>query len=134
MPAERLGDGVDEAHAARSAVGEREGARGRLRSIVRRDQGEDGLDGRLDLGARHDPRRLPARAAVERHELDEAHDDVALACEGREVHGLVVVDAAERHAVDLDAAGEAGRPRRVEAIEHGVQGVATAESLEAVTA
>ena len=80
-----------------------------------------------DVGGRHQA-AVAAEAAVERHELDEAHVHLALAREGDEGVELVL-DAVEQERVDLDRrearveggveagerVGRAGRPRVIRA-------------------
>ena len=51
---------------------------------------------------RDDDLRRPEAAFFKRHELDEAHDDMFFAGEARKAFNLVVVEAAQQHAVDLE--------------------------------
>ena len=99
--AEGLGHRVDEADLA-GAVGEPVPLGGRRR--LRRDLDERPvlLDQSPDLAAREDVVLFPGLVGVERHELDEAHD-VGLAAGqlGQRGH-LLLGEAANRHAVDLD--------------------------------
>ena len=67
---------------------------------------------------------------VERHELDEAHADAAVAPERGEVDDLVVVDAADHDRVDLHGV-EAGVERGVDPGEHPVELVAAGQREEA---
>src|SRR3546814_12767309 len=62
-----------------------------------------------DLLLRHDLVGLPRVAAVERHELDEADDDAALAAVAGQVDDLVVVASPHHHDVHLHRAVELGR-------------------------
>src|ERR671937_1269829 len=99
--AERLGDRIDEADLA-GAVGEAEAARGRRRRRRQLDERPALLDQGPDLAAGQDAVLAPDLVGVERHELDEA-DDVRLAArELGESRHLLLGEALERDAVDLD--------------------------------
>ena len=57
---------------------------------------------------RHNDLRRPQPALFERHELDKTHHNVFFAGEAREALDLIVVEAAQKHAIDL----EWRKPRR----------------------
>src|SRR5262245_40397320 len=132
VPAKRLGDGVDEADFARRAVGESPPPR-RLTQVFRFDSFErvDRVYPPSQLLARNDHFASPDFAVVERHEFDEADARALLAGELGEAKRLVVVDAANRHAIDLDRA-QAGLDRGVNAVEHLRQFVAAREQREPI--
>src|SRR5919201_2497928 len=99
--AEGLGDGIDEADLARS-VREAEaagGGGGRRRDL---DERPPLLDQGADLAAGQDAVLAPNLVCVERHELDEAHDVGLAARELGERGDLLLGEALERDAVDLD--------------------------------
>src|SRR5262249_12357308 len=132
MAAEGLCDGIDEADFARRAVGESPPPR-RFAQLFRFDSFErvDRVNPPSHLLARNDHFAPPDFAVVERHEFDEADARALLAGELGEADRLVVVDAANRHAVDLDRS-QAGFDRGVNAVEHLRQFVASGEQREAV--
>ena len=72
----------------------------------------------------------PAVLGVQRHLLDEPQLVPALQAVAQQRHGLVVVDPAHQHRVDLDR-GEPGRGGRRQAGQHVGQPVAVGELLEA---
>src|SRR4030095_12484597 len=82
------------------------------------------------LFARNDHFAPPDFAVVERHEFDEADARALLAGEPGEADRLVIVDAANRHAIDLDRA-QAGFDRGLNAVQHLRQFVAAREQREA---
>src|SRR5262245_25496454 len=132
MAAEGLCDGIDEADFARRAVGESPPPR-RLAQVFRFDSFErvDRVDPPSQLLAWNDHFAPPDFAVVERHEFDEADAHPLLAGELGEADRLVVVDAANRHAIDLDRA-QAGFDRGVNAVQHLRQFIAAREKREAV--
>ena len=78
-----------------------------------------GVDARVHLVEADDGVRRPDAVFFERHELDEADDDAFAAGELGEGHDLVVVEAAQQDAVDLDRA-EAGGLGGADAGEHAL--------------
>ena len=106
--AEGLCDGSDDADFAR-AVLEPVTAGGFADGIGSEwAKGEDFADARDDFCEWNDHLGGPEAAFFEGHELDEADDDVLLAGKVGEGLDLIVVEAAEKNAVDLDRA-ESGR-------------------------
>src|SRR5918996_1453505 len=127
--AERPRHRRDDAHLAPTVeVGEALG--GLVAPADRLDRVEH-LDGRQDLLLADDGVRPPALVGVERHPLDEAHDDAPLPPERRQVDDLVVVDAPHHDGVDLHGV----EPRLLgggDAVEHVVELVAARQLDEAV--
>src|SRR5918996_208118 len=97
--AERPRHRRDDAHLAPTVeVGE---ALGGLVAPADRPARVEHLDGRQDLLLANDGVRPPGLVGVERHPLDEAHDDAPLPPERRQGDDLVVVDAPHHDGVDL---------------------------------
>ena len=94
-----------------------------------RDEGEDGLDAGDDFCEGDDDFGCPEAALFKGHELDEADDDVVLTGEVGEGFDLVVVESAEKDAVDFDGA-EAGDLGGADAGEDG--GVAAGDARDAL--
>src|SRR5687767_9458516 len=88
------------------------GSSGRMECAQLRDALEDFV-------ARHDMLPGELAQAPHRHQLDETNMPFVLDREPREIHDLVVVDAAHDHDVDLDRAETGGlrRLRRSNGIE-----------------
>jgi hypothetical protein len=74
---------------------------------------------------------LPGAVAVERHELDEADLEAALAGEVAEAQDVLATEAGHRHRVDLDRADRGEGGDRIEAGEHPVERVAAGDLEEA---
>jgi hypothetical protein len=100
--------------------------------VAIRDERVHGIDRIQDARGRHDLLALPCVLRVQRHVLDEADLVAGLAGPPCELHDLVVVGAADHHAVDLDR-GEAGRLGRFHPREDLLQGVAPGHLGEAVS-
>src|SRR6185437_6443808 len=73
-----------------------------------------------DLLERYNNLRRPQTAFFERHELDEAYDDVFFAGEAGKALDLVVIESAKQHAVDFERR-EAGCARGANAVQHGLK-------------
>ena len=72
---------------------------------------------------------IPDVTGVERHLLDEAQLVAVLERESQQVGGLVVVDAAHQHRVDLHWR-QSGVGRRGQAVQHVGEPVAAGQRLE----
>src|SRR5205814_8417335 len=127
---ERLGDGIDEADLA-GAVCEAEPPRGRRRLGWDLLERPVLLDQGANLAAREHVVVAPRLICVQRHELDEA-DDIRLASgqlgEGRH---LLLREAADRDAVDLDRPQLRVALGLLEPGEHPVERVPAADLSEA---
>src|ERR1700730_1300017 len=101
MAAERMRDRSDDADLTQ-AILEGEASR-RLTQRIGSEihQRSNGIQPLDNLLHRHDRLTLPAAVFLERHPLDEAHDDVLATAELGKVLDLGVVEAAQQHAVDL---------------------------------
>jgi hypothetical protein len=124
--AEGLGDGGDDADLAYS-VGEAIAAGGFAGGVgCERTQGMDGVQTGDDFAQGNDHFRGPEAVFFERHEFDEAHDDVFASGEVGEAFNLVVVEATQEDAVDFDAL-EAGLLGGADASENGCEAAGDAK-------
>ncbi len=118
--AEWLGDGGNDADFA-LAIGEAEAAGG-LRGIAwgELDEWQDAANALDDFGDRYDDFGRPEAAFLERHEFDKPDHDGFTAGEVGEAFDLVVVEAAEQDAVNLERS-EAGFAGGAHAAQNGVE-------------
>ena len=103
VAAERLGDGSDESDFARTVATIRGGefifAGGFALLVGNLDERPARVNAAIDFGGGDHRVASPGAVGIERHELDEAHDQVAFARELGEGFDFVVIEAAHQHGV-----------------------------------
>jgi len=129
MAAESLRDGRDEADFARSAVGKPIFAGGLAGLVWNGNERPAGMDAGMDFRGRNNQVARPMAVGVEGHELNEAHDDAAIAREFGEGFDFILVETAHENGVDLDGS-EAGGLRGVNAGHDGRKGFGAGDTLE----
>ncbi len=128
--AAHAGDEADAPDAVRKAVLQRR--RPRIRVRHRFQRAHFTRQHLQDVVGEQDSPLVPEPLRVQRHELDVAHLDAALAGEPRQRHDVRLDELLHRHGVELDRA-EAQLERPVDAGQHAVQLVAPRDVDEALT-
>src|SRR5437660_5688713 len=131
--AERFSYRCDNADLSRGAVSETI-SRSCFRSSVKieRDEWESRLDAFANLASRNHVVARPLMSGIQRHEFDEAHLHVTLACERGKVCNLIVVVTAHDDGVDFDRL-QPGMSCRFNSLKHAIQNINPRYLLENVT-
>jgi len=121
------GDDANFAHAIRKGVTTC-GFAGFARSEV--DEGQHAADAIYDFSQRNDDAGRPQAAFFQRHEFNKAHHDIFMTGEVSKAFDLVVIEAAQQDAIDLERR-ETSSASGADAAQHGFKATGNAsDALE----